>query len=160
MNIQPDKKLCLKALILGFAAHVKDDSGNDIGNLKSVYSDSELVKIASARLGKKYSEDAIRKARQRQGIERCTTWGGARSGAGRPCGSEGKPKCSKPPVRYRHNLSISTAGAVKACLSAYSLCDAGRNGDTFNYCNSTKPLRGGFFVTRMLCFLLVPSPLY
>jgi hypothetical protein len=65
MDIQPDKKLSLKALIQGFAAHVNDDAGNDTGNMKSVYPDSELAKIASTRLGKKYSEDAIRKARQR-----------------------------------------------------------------------------------------------
>jgi hypothetical protein len=136
MDIQPDKKLSLKALIQGFAAHVKDDSGNDTGNMKSVYPDSELAKIASTRLGKKYSEDAIRKARQRQGIERCTTLGGCRPGAGRPRSSESKSKCSKPPIRYRHNLSISTAGAVKACLSAYSLYSAGRDGDTFDYCNN------------------------
>jgi|GEM_PF-2822769 hypothetical protein len=141
MSIQPDSKLPLKTLIRGFAAHVKDDSGHDTGRLKAVYPDLELAKIALAQIGKQYTEDAIRKARQRQGIERCTTWGGVRSGAGRPHGSESKPKCSKPPLRYRHNLSISTAGAVQACLSAYTRCQGDRDGDTFDYCNNryTKP---------------------
>jgi hypothetical protein len=141
MDIQPDRKLTLKTLILGFAAHVKDDAGNDTGNMKSAYPDSELAKIASARLGRKFSEDAIRKARQRQGIERCTNRGGARLGAGRPRGGESKSKCSKPTVRYRHNLSISTAGMVKACLSAYALCSASQDENTFDYCNNryTKP---------------------
>jgi hypothetical protein len=140
MDIQPDKKLSLKALIQGFAAHVKDDAGNDTGNMKSVYPDSELAKIASTRLGKKYSEDAIRKARQRQGIERCTSRGGTRSGAGRPRGSENKPKSPVPPVRLYHKLSISTAAAVQACLSAYTCCRE-RVEDTFDYCNNryTKP---------------------
>jgi hypothetical protein len=140
MNYQPDKTLSLKTLIRDFSAHLKDDAGHDTGRLKSLYPDSELVKIAQTRLGKQYTDDAVRKARQRQGIEPCATWGGVRSGSGRPQGSENKSKSPAPPVRLRHKLSISTSAVVQACLSAYTCCREHVT-DTFDYCNNryTKP---------------------
>jgi hypothetical protein len=97
IKIQPEKKkknMTLADVVQGFSAHVfvyaiEEDEKNRVktytGERTALYTDVELAKIAAKMTGRaSYKEDAVRKQRKLLGIERCTPWGGARDGAGRP----------------------------------------------------------------------------
>jgi hypothetical protein len=93
------------------------------GERKALYTDFALAKLATRLLGrnKPYSDDAVRKAREKLHIEPSTDLGGARQGAGRPRGSGNKHSNPQPGLHRRHNLTIGTAALVEACLSAYKI---------------------------------------